>query len=246
MPIHDWSRAPAGLFHHFHQYWAVSICTALNAGRLPKGFSALIEQSAAGVYPDVITLERGPKAGGRRNAPGGIAVATAPPKTRFVSQASDEEVYAAKANRIAIHHPLGEVVSLIEIVSPGNKNSRHALRAFVEKSLGFLEQGIHLLIIDLFPPSRRDPQGIHKAIWDEICDGPFELPQDQPLTLVAYSAGVPKKAFVEPVAVGDPLPDMPVFLDPDTYVLAPLEAAYLAAWQICPEDFQQAIPVSGP
>jgi hypothetical protein len=221
MLIHDWSRVPAGLFHHFHQQWTSRLCDALNAGLLPKGYSALIEQSAAGIYPDS-------------------------PKTRFVSQASDEEVYAAKANRIAIHHPLREVVSLIEIVSPGNKNSRHALRAFVEKSLSFLHQGIHLLIIDLFPPSRRDPEGIHKAIWDEICEEPFELPQDKPLTLVAYSAGVPMKAYVEPVAVGSPLPDMPVFLDPDTYILAPLEASYLAAWETCPEDFQQAIPVSGP
>src|SRR5438552_113197 len=83
MPIHDWSRVPAGLFHHFHQHWAVSICDALNAGRLPKGYSALIDQSAAGVYPDVITLERRPRAGERRTAPTGIAVAAAPPKTRF-------------------------------------------------------------------------------------------------------------------------------------------------------------------
>jgi hypothetical protein len=214
----------------------------LNAGRLPKGYAALIEQSAAGVYPDVITLERGSKVGGRRNAPGGIAVATAPPKTRFVSEASDEDVYAAKANRIAIHHPLGKVVSIIEIVSPGNKNSRHALRTFLEKNLDFLHRGIHLLIIDLFLPSRRDPQGIHKAIWDEICDEPFELPQDKPLTLAAYSAGVPMKAYVEPVAVGSPLPDMPVFLDPDTYILAPLEATYRAAWETCPEVFKEAIP----
>jgi len=164
-----------------------------------------------------------------------------PPKTRFVSQASDEDMYAAKANRIAIHHPLGEVVAIIEIVSPGNKNSRHALRAFVEKSFGFLQQGIHLLIIDLFPPSRRDPQGMHKAIWDEIRDEPFELPQDKPLTLAAYSAGVPKKAYVEPVAVGDPLPGMPVFLDPDSYILASLEASYLATWETCPEVFREAI-----
>ena len=216
MPIHDWSRVPAGLFHHFHQQWTCRLCDALNAELLPKGYSALIEQSAAWIYLD-------------------------PPKTRFVSQASDEEVYAAKANRIAIHHPLGEVVSLIEIVSPGNKNSRHGLRAFAEKSLGFLEQGIHLLIIDLFPPSRWNPQGIHRAIWDEICDEPFDLPQNQPLMLVAYSAGVPKKAFVEPVAVGEPLPDMPVFLDPDSYVLAPLEASYRATWETCPEEFYVAI-----
>jgi hypothetical protein len=188
----------------------------LNAGRLPQGYAALIEQSAAGVYPD-------------------------PPKSLFPGEASDEDVSAAKANRIAIHHPLGEVVALIEIVSPGNKSSRHALRAFVEKSLGFLQQGIHLLIIDLFPPSKRDPQGIHKAIWDEIQEEPFELPPEKPLTLAAYLAGIPQKAFVEPVTVGDALPDMPVFLDPDTYILSPLEASYLATWETCPEVFREAV-----
>jgi hypothetical protein len=223
----------------------VSICDTLNAGRLPKGYYALIEQSAAGVYPDVITLESEPRVGGRRDVLTGAAVATVPPKTRFVSQASDQDMYAAKANRIAIHHSLGDVVAIVEIVSPGKKSSRHALRAFVEKSLGFLEQGIHLLIIDLFPPSRRDPQGIHKAIWDEIQEEPFELPPDKPLTLTAYSAGVPKRAYVEPVAVGEPLPDMPLFLDPNAYVPTPLEATYLATWETCPEEFREAIASQG-
>jgi len=138
MPIHDWSRVPAELFHHFHQLWAGSICNALNAGRLPKGFYALVEQHAAGVIPDVVTLQRGPGPGDRRNPPGGIAGAEAPPNPRFVSQASDKDVYAAKVDRIAIYNSLGDVVSVIELVSPGNKNSRHAIRSFVEKTLEFL------------------------------------------------------------------------------------------------------------
>ena len=244
MPIHDWSRVPAGLFHHFHQQWVGSICNALNAGRLPKGFYALLEQHAAGAVPDVVTLQRGPKLGAR-HPPGGIAVAEAPPKTRFVSEASDEDIYAAKADRIAIYNPLGDVVAVIELVSPGNKNSRHAIRSFVEKTLDFLRRGIHILIVDLFPPSRRDPQGIHKVIWDEVQEEPFELPLDKPLTLVAYSAGVPKKAYIEPVAVGDPLPDMPVFLASDTYILAPLEATYLATWETCPEPLRELISTPG-
>jgi hypothetical protein len=221
MPIHDWSRVPAGLFHYFHQQWTCRLCEALNAGLLPKGYCALIEQSAAGIYPD-------------------------PPQSQFVTQAGDEEVYAAMANRIAIHHALGEVVSIIELVSPGNKTSRQTLRAFVEKNLDFLRQGIHLLILDLFPPSRWDPQGIHKAIWDEILDEPFELPHDRPLTLAAYSAGIPTTAYVEPVAVGSPLQDMPVFLDSDTSVLAPLEASYRATWEACPEEFFVAIITAVP
>ena len=35
-----------------------------------------------------------------------------------------------------------------------------------------------------------------------------------------------------------------IFLDPDTYILAPLEASYLATWESCPEEFREAIPES--
>ena len=149
MPIHDWSRKPVGLFHHFDQRWVVSICDALNAGRLPDGFYALLEQHAAGVIPDVVTLERGPRSRRGTDSQGGIAVAEAPPKTRFMSQATDEDMYAAKADRVAVYNPLGDVVAVIELVSPGNKNSRHALRSFVEKTLDFLRQGVNILIVDL-------------------------------------------------------------------------------------------------
>ena len=65
--------------------------------------------------------------------------------------------------------------------------------------------------MDLFPPGKGDPQGIHGAIWAEISDEPFALPSDKPLTLAAYSAGPVKTAYVEPVAVGDELPEMPLF-----------------------------------
>jgi hypothetical protein len=93
-----------------------------------------------------------------------------------------------------------------------------------------LAQGVHLLVIDLFPPSQRDPQGIHKAIWDEFVEEDFELPADKPLTLAAYDAGPPPAAYVEPVAVSESLPDMAVFLKPECHVLAPLEATYQTTW----------------
>jgi hypothetical protein len=127
------------------------------------------------------------------------------------------------------------VVAVIEIVSPGNKDSKHAVRSFARKAVEFLHAGIHLLIVDLFPPSKRDPQGVHKLIWDRIKDEPFELPPDKPLTLAAYSAGVVITGYIEPVGVGDVLPDMPVFLTADRYVPCPLEATYQASWDVFPK-----------
>src|SRR5207248_1000081 len=108
------------------------------------------------------------------------------------------------------------------------------------KAVAFLHAKIHLLIVDLFPPSRRDPQGIHKVIWDRLTDEPFELPPDKQLTVAAYAVGTETVAYVEPVAVGDPLPEMPVFLTGASYVPCPLEATYQTAWARFPA------PLKGP
>jgi hypothetical protein len=242
MPIHTWSKTDAGLFHHFHQSWIVNLASALNAGMLPLDYMALAEQVTGGPIPDVLALKL---AGGSPKAPslqdnGGVRLATAPPRTRFVSRA-EIDVYALKADRLVIRHRLGDLIAVVEIVSPGNKSSKAAIRAFVDKAVQFLRQGVHLLIIDLFPPTPRDPAGLHKLIWDEILEEPFELPADKPLTLAAYSAGDVKVACVEPVAVGDRLPEMPLYLQPDRYIPAPLEATYEITWNACPKPFKDAV-----
>lgn len=237
MPIHDWTRVDAGLFHDFHQDWTIELRRSLNAGRLPPGFVALADQQAGGPIPDVLTLNRGPKSRGGSEPTGGVAVATAPPKARFILE-SEGDVYARRANRIVIRHRHGEVVAVIEIVSPGNKSSKGAIRAFVRKASELIWQGIHVMVVDLFPPSERDPQGIHKAIWDEIEDALFELPADKPLTVAAYRASPLRTAYVEPVAVGDVLPELPIFLTDYDYVPAPLEDTYMASWAAYPTDFK--------
>lgn len=239
-PIHDWSRVDPGLFHHFHQRWTIALSDAFNAGGLPDGYYALIEQRTGLVEPDILSLHLPATGHGNGQDSGGVAVATAPPRTRFVMQ-TDETAYSLKANRIVVYHPLGEIVAVVEIVSPGNKRSRVALRDFVEKAAAYVNKGVHLLVIDLFPPTSRDPQGIHPAIWNELHEEPFELPADKRLTLAAYAAGPLKTAYVEPVAVGDVLPSMPLFLAGERYVPAPLAETYEASWITCPKPLQDAV-----
>jgi hypothetical protein len=240
MPVHDWSNVDPNLFHEFHQSWAMKIHDALNAGLLPPGFSALGEQRAAGLAPDVLAVQR--RNPGRRPEPAGGVLTVEPPTTRHVFQGRPDTL-AARGNRVAIRHRLGEVVCIIEIVSPGNKAGRSALRSFVEKAHEFLTAGVNLLILDILPPTARTPHGIHKAIWDEIEEVPFELPPDQPLVMAAYvaadlTAGRDLTAYVEPVAVGARLPDMPAYLDSRHHVPVPLEATYQAAWRTCPADMR--------
>jgi hypothetical protein len=44
------------LFHDFHQTWSIQIKMALNAGILPKGIAALVEQRSGPKESDVLAL----------------------------------------------------------------------------------------------------------------------------------------------------------------------------------------------
>lgn len=242
MPIHDWTRVDAGIFYHFHQSWIAELAGVLNAGRLPSDYYALVEQFAGGRGPDVLTLQ-GPAADAARDLEpaGGLVLAEAPPRVQFRLK-SEGDWYATKANALVIRHVSGHrVVAVLEIVSPGNKSSRHALQQFVGKATELLRAGVHLLIVDLFPPGPRDPHGIHKPIWDEFIENQFDLPLETPLTLASYAAGTYPEAFVEPVALGGTLPEMPLFMSPEVYVPVPLDMTYQAAWQRMPAYWRQQL-----
>ena len=243
MPVHDWSRVSAGTFHDFHLAWIAEIRNALNTGLLPPDYYAMAEQIAGDIGPDVLTLQTMDRNGsGTEGRHGGtIVVADNPPNVHFTAK-TEMDQYALKQRALVIHHSSDDrIVALVEIVSPGNKASRHALRSFVEKAASVLYRGFHLLILDLQPPGPRDPNGIHGALWDEIADNSYRAPSDKPLTLAAYDAGPPKTAYIEPVAVGGVLPDMPLFLEPETYVNVPLEATYQAAWRGVPQRWRRVL-----
>ena len=239
MPLHDWSRVPAGLFHDFHQTWSIQIKLALNAGIFPKGLSALVEQRSGPRESDVLAIESLTRLRSELGDGGGV-VTVVPPVTRFVGRTS-KQIYATRANRIVVKHRLGRIVAVIEIVSPGNKDSRAALHDFIAKVIDFLRAGIHVLVIDLFPPTPRDPFGLHKAIWDEIEEKDFTFPDGKDRILASYETGSLQAYYVEPVGVGDVLPEMPLFLTNGWQVPVPLESTYRATWDTSPEDFRVAV-----
>jgi hypothetical protein len=237
MPIHDWTRVDHGTFHDFHQGWATQIRSALNNGILPPGYEAKVEQHTDDGIPDVLTLQRGPSPNGNGTglaatnpANGTASVATAPPKVEFMSE-FQADPYAKLRKTIAVRLEDDRLVALIEIVSPGNKSSRHGIQAFVRKVTGAIEHGLHVLVLDLFPPGPRDANGIHPVIWSEFRDEEYVPPADKPLTLVSYEAGTRTRAYIQPAAVGSPLPAMPLFLEPERYVDVPLESTYQEAFE---------------
>jgi len=239
MPMHDWSHIKSGTYHNFHLLWLAAISNRLNAGVLPDGWFAMAEQRIGGPEADVLTLSV-PDAEPSEGPVGTLA----PPRATLIERA-EKVHYARKTNRIAIHHNLGTVVAVLELVSPGNKDTKSSLRSFARKSATLLRKNVHLSVIDPFPPGRHDPHGIHRAIWDNVTlDSVSEQPADKPLTLVAYQAGEVPTAYVEPFAVGTALPDLPLFLDEEFYVMVPLEETYQATWGALPKIIRDHVLAS--
>jgi Protein of unknown function (DUF4058) len=244
MPMHDWTRVEAGIFHAFHHDWITELARTLNRGLLPEDYYALPEQQAAGFGPDVLTLQSQSANGcdPSQSSSGGAATLThARPKTQFSAE-SDAEFYRRKKSSIAVRHVSGDrIVAMLEIISPGNKANRHAMQSFIAKACELLEHRIHLLIVDPLPPSPRDPNGIHAAIWAEVEDAPFVLPKDKPLTFVAYECDLTTRAYIEPIAVSDRLPNMPLFVEPNCHVSVPLETSYQTAFAAMPRRWRSVL-----
>jgi len=212
MPIHDWTKMFDGDFHCFHQSWIVHLATRLNSGILPAPFLARIEPGYIDTSPDIVVQSR----------------RQPPPTARQVIH-FERHAYARRANRIAIRPGRGEAVAFIQFVSPGHACSNFATEGFARRACECLERGVHLVIVDPLP-IRNGRQCVHSAICSMLNGESVELPPRTGGMACSYRGGEVTTMFVEPFALGDPLPSLPIFLTEIDHVLAPLESSYMQAW----------------
>jgi hypothetical protein len=249
MPIHDWSLVEPRRFQHFHGAWALRLCDLFNEQLLPKPFYAASETSFGQIEPDVLTFHARSvrpwdvASEDWRHGRKVLAVDEQPPQAAEIYQAS-QDTFVNKQKCVVIREAETEkLISIIEILSPGNKDSRNRMELLLRKVASVLNEGVHVMIIDLHAPKSLDPKGIHASIWEYLFGE--SLPthsSNKDRTLVSYCADARITAYHEPVGIGDTLPDMPLFLDPRWYVSVPLERSYMENWERLPspwkEDFQ--------
>src|SRR5438874_1712262 len=140
MPVHDWTRVEAAIFHDFHHSWLSEIKRTFNHGLRGRDYYALAEQITGNTGPDVLTLDRlvkgtelagKPKAARKRGTTG---LLTAKPKLRF-HITHPPTWYLSRKKVVTIRHVTEHrIVAVLEILSPGNKSSQSALAAFVQKA----------------------------------------------------------------------------------------------------------------
>ncbi len=244
MPIHDWTRVEAGTYHAFHLAWLGELQKSLNGGRLPAGYYALAEQRANDTIPDVLALhESDPLEAQEPPEPEGGGGATLT-KSRPAAQERLVAPAPVRGSRrtMTIRSTTGHrIIAFVEIVWPSNKDRLDSVTEFAAKVRAALTIGVHVLMIDPFPAGSSDPAGMHAEVWRRISGGKPAPRNEHPLAFAAYLAAKPFQAFVNRLAIGDAIPDMPLFLTRTKYVDVPLESTYMAAYSGMPDFWRKVI-----
>lgn len=240
MPLLDHFHPPLYPSRHwesFHANWAVSIGGMLNGSLLPTGYFAETQVHVGSrVEVDVATFEgRSSIAPVTKNG-GGVATMDAPaqvwapPATDFVMPA----IFPDSVEVLLFNTEAGlTLVAAVELVSPGNKDRPDARRAFAAKCASYLQQGIGLMIVDIVTNRQAN---LHNELVDLLEIGPaFQAPPNS-LYVTAYRPIRRKDAdqievWNKPLAVGGPLPLLPLALDKGQVIPLDLEPTYTEACQ---------------
>jgi hypothetical protein len=155
---------------------------------------------------------------------------------------TDLDLYLTGQVSIGIRREIDDThAAIIEIVSPLYKTEGRGFDAFGNRIKRFLEHSVAVVVIDLFPTPPGTPT-VHDAIWGKIDREAFGLRPEKSLVLASYQSDdewpPAIKAWVTPLAVDDPLPEMPLFVAPDRDIGLPLEATYQAAWSAVPRRWR--------
>lgn len=249
MPMHDWTKVEAGIYHHFHNMWLQAIARSLNGGLLPGTYYAMTEQVTLSSEADILTLQ-GPPQNGVQLKPGhGLHTLSATRPAVALLEKEEKAIRKRPRERVAVRHVSNhKVVAILELMSPGNKSGVRTFNAFVAKAIAVLDADVNLFVVDPFAPSSRDPNGIHAAIWAKLVKRrkgrkPYVLPSDRPLVAASYGVGFEEvTAAVETFAIGGAVPDMPLFLTAnEEYITVPLEETYQAAWPDVPKVWREVL-----
>ncbi len=225
MPLHDHFAEPLSLerpWEGIHSCWATTIAQQLNDTLLPGEFVALPQvRRGAAVEIDVATMQQKP-----------IVAAHEPTLVRSPAWSipivwNELDLFEI---RVIKQEGRPKLVSAIELVSPANKDRPSHRRAFAGKCAGYLRQGVSLIVVDVVTERRGS---LHLELR-EMLELNGSAPFDADLYAVAYRTienGLENRLEIwpEPLAVGSPLPSLPLWLSDILAVTLDLEASYQAA-----------------
>jgi hypothetical protein len=234
MPLLDHFHPP--LFPHrswesFHGGWVFQLVGQLNMRPMPYGF--LAEGSVhigITVAADVAAFEEDNPIGERSN--GAVATEVWAPPRPLLAVVVDFSALETFEIRIYDQDRARTLVAAVELVSPGNKDRPESRRAFLDKCASYLREGVSVVIVDVVTSRQHN---FHAALMELFNGGETALRAiASDLYAVAYRVHLvgqqsQLEAWPEALALGAPLPTMPLWLTESLCVPLDLEAGYQAA-----------------
>lgn len=236
MPLLDHFQPPLYPHHHwesFHSNWATRIADGI-AAVLPPEFQ-VEEHTHAGVGFEIDVAAFQEQSFPDDNAAGGPALATvaapayAPPVPDRTIPAAFPDTFEVRVFSTTAGLTL---VGVIELVSPGNKDRPAERLAFATKCASYLTQGVSLIVIDVVTNRHAN---LHNEIMHLLKAAPdLDFPADVSLYATAYRPALRGEQeeidlWMRPLALGGPLPILPLRLTGDLFVPVNFEAAYQEA-----------------
>ena len=126
-----------------------------------------------------------------------------------------------------------ELVAAIEIASPGNQDRPQHRQSFVAKCATLLQQKVCVSIVDLVTTMNFNLYCDLLELFEEKDAAFAPPPSTYAVTCRSHKLPVHSRfeTWAYPLVVGQPLPILPVWLDPDLAVALDLESSYQAACQ---------------
>jgi hypothetical protein len=200
----------------------------LNQGILPSGYYAvpLVDRDGP-IEIDVATL-RDQEAPG--SASGGVEPRTWAAPAPALAVAVDLATVDSVEVQVFADDGDPRLAAAVELLSPRNKDRHAARQAFVVKCVGYLQQGSSVVVVDTVTTRRAD---LNSAILSllGVDIGAATLPPAS-LSAVSYRAvgreegSQQLEVWPAPLALGQPLPTLPLWIASDFSVPLELEASY--------------------
>jgi hypothetical protein len=234
MPLRDHFRPPLddiASWEGLHGQWPAMIVIDLSRKLPPRYVAAPRVHLGAYMEIDVSAYDKDEPAFAAATAAGegSVAVATwAPPRPTFdvVTDLPDQDEYEVRVYDTKRHRRL---VAAVEIVSPANKDRPENRRAFVTKCAALLQQRVSVAIVDLVTTRQSNLYGDLLELIGQA--DPALAPE--PPSLYATACRWTRRdeawhfeSWTHPLALGRPLPTLPLWLADDLAVPLELEASY--------------------
>ena len=230
MPLLDHFHAPLYPFFHwesFHAQWASILTKQLNEGVLPPEYVAAPHvKMGVEAEIDIGTFEL--YEGGESN--GGTATAVyAPPAPALTIPITFPPLDLFEI--LIRPEGSGRLAAAIEFVSPANKDRPANRRAFAIKCASYLQEGAALVVVDIVTNrSGFLPEDIVALLAHSAT---ASLPHLDTLyafacrAVAAADKATCLEAWPQALALGEPLPTMPLWLAADQAIGLPMEESYV-------------------